>query len=327
MKNRKDRLIDAIGMIDDRYIDEAQNVKTKRFSFSWALTGKLLTGALCLFLLVSVIPNFFRMGSSSKSEEAPMEGIVYSSEENGVVNDGIYDNEYEKTDSNSLTENKKLIVTGYMNIETLDFDSLIENLNINIATVGGYIQNSTININRNETRNYEATIRIPADKYDEFISNTKQNGNVTWYNENIDDITTTYTDLEARINSLKAEETKVMEFYDKATDLNELMSIEERLTDIRYEIDSLETQIKNYDLLTSYSTLHISVYETKAYTKTNDNFLSRLGLSFRNGFTNFINSIENLIIDIVYNIWEIIAIVIVVTILIIVVRKIKRNRK
>lgn len=331
MQIKKDELIDAIGKINDQYIKEAKDVKTKKFSFNWALTGKILTGVLCLLLVVTIIPSFFRMGAAKSADmayEVPMEagvgGYAYEAaeaEENGV----LYDES--KSRINSIAENKKLIITGNINIETLDFDKLLENLEKNIVEAGGYIQNSSINTNRYETRYYNATIRIPADKYEEFLSKTKQTGNVTWYSESVDDITETYTDLEARVNSLKAEEEKVMEFYDKAENLEELMSIESRLTDIRYEIDSIETRIKNYDLLINYSTLNISVSETKAYTKTNDNFFSRLSLSFTNGFTNFINSIENFIIDVVYNIWTIILVVVLSVVAIVVIKKIKNRRK
>lgn len=338
MKISKDKLVDAIGKIDDEYVDEASSMKKKGFVFSWALTGKILTGVLCLLLVVTIIPNFFRMGAAYKTEESvPAEAYDTNGYEviggvGGIGGTGSYLNDesvdYSSAkDYTSVVDNKKLIVTGHISIETLDFDELIANLNKNVAEYGGYIQNSSINTNRYETRNYDATIRIPADKYEEFLNKTKEVGNVTWYSESIDDITDTYIDLQARLNSLKTEESKVLEFYDKAENLDELMSVENRLTDIRYEIDSIETRIKNYDLLINYSTLNISVYETKAYTKTNDNFVSRLSLSFRNGFTNFVNSIENFALDIVYNIWSIVLVAIIVVVVIVVIKKVKKNRK
>lgn len=326
----KDKIIDAIGKIDDEYIEEAQNIKKKRFVFDWGLLGKILTGALCLFLLVMIVPNMFKAGRAMSKDQAYPEEVngteAFATLDSAAIN---YDNGalLDLNNTKLIKEDKKLIVTGNINIETLEFDNLLENLNKNIVDAGGYVQSSSINTNRNESRSYNASIRIPADKYNDFLTKTKQTGNVTWYNENIDDITTEYTDLTARVNSLKAEETKVLEFYDKAENLEELMSIEARLTQIRYEIDSIETSLKNYDLLTSYSTLNITVIETKVYTKTNDNFFSKLELSFKNGFTNFVNSIENFVLDVVYNIWAIIILVVLVIIAVVVVKTIRRKRK
>lgn len=330
----KDKLVDAIGKIDDKYIDEANNIKNNKFIFDWALTGKILTGVLCLLVVFTIIPSFFRMGKTASRDMAMVTGNIAEtpqaavSEENDFGN-LKYDESVSMSDSSSslLNENKKLIVTGYMNIETLDFDNLVENLKKSIEEVGGYIQNSSISTNRYENRNYDASIRIPADKYNDFLNKTKGMGNVTWYNENKEDITDTYVDLEARLKSLKAEENKVLEFYDQATNIEELMSIENRLTDIRYEIDSIETNIKNYDLLTNYSTLTITVIETKTYTDTNDNFFSRISLSFKNGITNFINSFENFVIDVVYNIWGILIVIVLVIIAVVVIKKIKKNKK
>lgn len=338
MKNKKDILIDAIGNIDDQYIIEAYETKNKKSILSWELVGKLLTGALCLFLLISFVPRFFRTGSTASKDT----GFAITTDEE-YISEEVYETEYGDVKSvernansindysqvtgstiSPLTENKKLIVTGFINIETLDFDSLLEKLNKSISEVGGYIQSSSISTNHYQNRNYDASIRIPANKYEEFISATKQTGNVTYYSESVDDITDTYTDLKARLNSLKTEESKVLEFYDKAINLEELMSVEERLTQIRYEIDSIETSIKNYDLLTNYSTLNITIVETKTYTETNDNFFSRLSLSFKNGISNFINMIENLALDIVYNIWTIALIGLGVIIVVLVIKRRKK---
>ena len=320
MKNNK--LIDALGKIDDKYVKEAH--EKKKFVLDFALVGKLATAALVLFLVVGVVPNMFRMGASKSSDSAaPTES--YDLKDEPSEDENIYSNSGVNIENAKVVEeNKKIIVTGNLNVETLDFDNVLTTLQANVKKYGGYIQNSSISTNRNDRRYYDACIRIPAESYEEFLSATKENVNVTYYNENIDDITETYTDIQARINSLKAEEEKVLEFYDKANNLEELMSVESRLTDIRYEIDSLETKIKNYDLLVNYSTLNIGITETKVYTKTNDNFFSKLGLNFVNGWSNFVNVLQDIILGIVYNLW-IVILVVVVIVGIVIYRK-KRNK-
>ena len=179
-----------------------------------------------------------------------------------------------------------------------------------IDQYGGYVQKS-VSGNRGSNRYYEAAIRIPAEHYSQFLEEIKGSGNATYYSEETKDITDSYTDIQARLSSLKAQEAKVLEFYDKAVDLDDLMSVEERLSEIRYEIEYYEAQIKNYDLQVAYSTLNLTVNETKVYTPVSTSFFSRLARSFSNGFKNFISGVEDFIIDVVYNLWTILLIILI----------------
>lgn len=337
---KKEKIIDALNDIDDKYIEEAK--QKKKFVFDWAFVGKLLTGVVAVFLVVTIVPNLIKTGSGLKNgyaastaeayipmpEEAPaaaaqMADMAY---EEAGYSDGSLNYSNNRL-SNPALQNKKLIVNGYMNVETANFDETIEILNRNVEEYGGYIQSSSINAYSANGRFFDATIRIPADKYQDFINKAKENGNVTYYNESVEDITETYSDLQARLKSLKSEEEKVLKFYDQATNLEELMSVEARLTDIRYQIDSIETNIKNYDLLVNYSTLNISIQETKVYTNTKTSFFSRIGMAFSNGFTNFVEAVQDLFVGIVYNIWTILIIAVVVIVAIIVIKKIRNKNK
>ncbi|MDO4940121.1 MAG: DUF4349 domain-containing protein [Erysipelotrichaceae bacterium] len=323
---KKEKIIDAMNDIDDKYIQQAHQVQNKKSFFSFDLVGKLAIAAVCLALIVAVVPSIMpKMGSNNAKEEyiesydavADME----MAEENGYSDIGSGDADYITNATDIYENNKKLIVTGNLAVETDDFDNYLNSLKNKVESVGGYFQSSSIDIFDNEQRYYYATIRIPAQEYNNFLSSVKENVNVTNYNEYVDDITDTYTDLKARQESLKAEENKILEFYDQATNIDELMEIESRLTDIRYEIDYLESRIKNYDTLTNYSTLNINISESKVYTK-NVNFFERLGSQFVNGLNNFANVIQDILLSFAYNFLQIVLIVIAVVVIIKVVKKI-----
>ena len=322
MNNNK--LVDAIGMIKDEYIEEAHTKNKFNFVMPWALLGKLATAALVLFVVIQVLP-FGKADYSGGNSYAAYESDGYYAEESKES----YQSNQAKTDyttDNTLVDNSKLILTANMNLETKNLDDVISNINLAISKYGGYVQSSSINTHGDNSRYYDATIRIPADKYKEFLSEIQGSGNVSSYSEKVDDITTEYNDKQARLNSLKAEESRIIEFYQKAESISELMDIEQRLSDIRYEIDYIETQIKNYDLLVAYSTLTIHVSETKTYTQTNTSFTEKLSRAFKNGFSDFVSSIEYLLIDLAYNIYSIIILVVIVVAGIIIYKKI-RNRK
>ncbi len=332
---KQDKLIDAIGEIKDEYIEEAHSSAKKKLQFDWVWARRIALAGLCVLIVATALPRFLGMGGSAKSADAVYEAS-YDSEMVGAAprsEESSYS--YAANESKGisgqnsvLTQNKKLIVNASMSMETFDLDEVCKKLASDIENVGGYVQSSSI-YNYGTRRTYEATIRIPADKFGGFIEGVKTSGNVTHYNEEVTDVTEAYSDLEARIRSLKAEEETVLEFYKKAESIDELMSVESRLTEIRYEIDSKETMLKNYDLLTSYSTLTITISETKQYTETSESFFTRIGNAFKNGFSNFIHSLEDVLIGITYNIWTIAFLALVTFVAYKVVKAIrnKRNKK
>lgn len=315
---KKEKLTDAIGMIKDEYIEEAHQ-KIKRFDFknlfSWNSFGKLAAAGLCLFMAISIIPGMFHKAASGGYYAANEKADQYYAPQEAYVSDeAVYDSEAagSYTANSSATsssvqsdQNKKLILTGNLELEVLDLDELCAKVSELTESYGGYVQNSSVS-SRTSSRYYNATIRIPAESYSDFLADLKDSGQQLSYAENVDDITDRYTDIEAQLNSLKAQEAKVIEFYDKAETIEDLMAVESRLSDIRYQIEYLEAQIKNYDLLTAYSTLNISAVETKVYTPVNNSFFTRLKNAFVNGFKNFFNSLGDFFIDVVYNLWTII---------------------
>lgn len=314
---KTDKLVDAIGMIKDEYIKEAHEKRFKKFTIPWSLIGKVLTAACVLFLVINILPFNFASykadySSAAGGAVAPQEANNYYYESSTVVTDEekAAQSEY-KEDQTLVDQNKKLILTAKLDLETQDLDNTLNNITTLVNQYGGYVQNSSMYTRNNYTRIYEASIRVPADKYSQFIEEIRGNGNTTSYSEHIDDVTDSYTDINARLTALKAQEQKVMEFYQKAETIEDLMAVESRLSEIRYEIEAYEARIKNYDLLTAYSTLNIFVSETKSYTPTSTSFFSRLAQAFVNGFKNFTNSIGDLFIDVVYNIWNVIFLVVI----------------
>ena len=337
---KSDKLIDAIGMIDDRYVEEAHShaKKKKAIRFDWSLAGKVLAAACALLLVINILPNFFHSYKSERSDayyysngssQTAYDSAPAAAEESSYAEYATDEEAKEAQRENGnidIRQNKKLILTSYMTMETQELDDLMEKITALVNRYGGYFQRSSLSNRGNQTRSYDATIRIPAESYGAFLEELRGEGNALYYSEETKDITDTYTDIEARLNSLKAQEAKVLEFYDKAESLEDLMSVEARLSDIRYEIEYYEAQIKNYDLLVAYSTLNLTVSETKVYTPVNTSFFSRLARSFAGGWNSFIEGIGDFIIDLVYNIWTILLLAGLAYVAYVIYRKI-RNRK
>lgn len=140
--------------------------------------------------------------------------------------------------------NRKLIKTVNMNVETRQFDELVANVMDRISSLGGYAQSTDISGNSynsyGSTRNAFIVARIPANKLDFFVDNIENESNITSKNESAEDVTLQYADVEAHKDSLKIEQQRLNQLLEQADTLENIIELENRLTEVRYEIESYE---------------------------------------------------------------------------------------
>ncbi len=171
------------------------------------------------------------------------------------------------TDTSSISQpplaNRKLIRNVSMDVETDAFDRLLEDIQKKVTELSGYTEQSDISGNRSQYQSRYAwlTVRIPCDKLDQFIDIVENTGNVTRKSESVQDITLQYSDLESRKKTLTMEQERIWALLEKADTLEAVIALEERLSEIRYELESMESQLKLFDNQVDYSRVDISVNE------------------------------------------------------------------
>lgn len=164
---------------------------------------------------------------------------------------------------------RKIIKNRTISVETLEYDKFIKELETKITAYGGYVENSTQNGNSyygKAMRSASYTIRIPAERFDEFTSLIGDMGTVTYNYEYIDDITAKYIDVEARLASLRAEQESFLKLMERAETIEDILKIQSYLTDVNYQIESYTAQLNSYKSLVSYSTLHLDICEVERLT-------------------------------------------------------------
>ncbi len=176
-----------------------------------------------------------------------------------------------ETSENASTSNRKLIKDVNINVETKDYDSLLANIDKQITELGGYVEymdvyNGSSYNNYRSSRSANITARIPAAKLDEFLGKVGEESNITNKTESVRDITLTYVDMESHKNMLIAERDHLMELLESAETIEDMITVEDRLTEIRYQIDSMESQLRTYDNQVDYSTVNIYISEVVSYT-------------------------------------------------------------
>ena len=184
-----------------------------------------------------------------------------------VAGNGIYGDGTNSNQTTTVEESRKLIRTVSIKAETADLDAILADLDAQLATLGGYVQTKSVQNSRDSNSRYATlTLRIPADKLDSFVSHVEQATNILYSDENTEDVTLKYTATESRIRALEAEEARLLELVAQAGSLNDLLLLEQRLSDVREELEVVKSQLKLYDSLIDYGTLHLNITEVKEYT-------------------------------------------------------------
>ncbi|MBR5421678.1 MAG: DUF4349 domain-containing protein [Lachnospiraceae bacterium] len=230
---------------------------------------------------------------------------------------------------------RKLIRNVSMSVETKEFDELLTTLQRRTKELGGYVESSSTDngsaySGREMTRSAWMTVRIPADQLDLFLSEVQGAANVISHSENVNDVTLTYVDMESHKNALRSEEERLMELMEKAETIEDLIVIENRLTDIRYQIESMESQLRTYDNLVDYATLSLSISEVKELTPVKElSSWEKMGNGFMNSLSSIGRGIRDFFIGLVMNLPYLIlwAVVIFIGVLIVkgVIKKLKKK--
>ena len=255
---------------------------------------KYMSFLLTLLLLIGLVS-----GCSTASKNAASDNF-YVQESAGS---GIYDGVNEKVEASSTADanltDRKLVKTLEMNAETEDLDALLEAVMARVGELGGYVENQRVyngsNYSSRRSRSASMTIRIPAEELEDFADHMAQNSNIVSRYAYIDDVTLTYVATESRIQALQAEHDRLLELMAKAETMSDLLEVEARLTDVRYELEQVTSQMNVLKNQVNYGTVHLNVDEVVEYTPVaEETFWQRIS----GGFVDSLKGIGSGIVEI-----------------------------
>ena len=258
------------------------------------LTALLLTTVLVLTL-------FTACGASSIAQSAPAMKGDYAMEEMAPEAPAAMMNSISgagETGSTALPENRKWIVTVHMDAETEDLDTLMTGLDETINGLNGYVEDQDIYNGSNyasyRRRNANLTIRIPAEDVNRFTEAVSGIANVVSTNVSREDITLTYVATESKVTALKTEETRLLELLAQAENMSDLLEIEARLSDVRYELEHHSSQLRLYDNQVDYAPIYPYISEVQEYTPVAEKTVWE---RIRDGFTDSIEGVADGFVD------------------------------
>lgn len=165
----------------------------------------------------------------------------------------------------NAAEARKIVKSASLTIETMQYEQSTGKLESLVKSFGGYIENSSVQgtgvRSSGSGRTASYTARIPADQLDPFLNAAPQVGNVIGKNVKGEDVTQTYVDSAARLKALQTERDRILELMKKADKVEDLLSIEDRLTQVQSEIEQITARLKTLDTQISLSSVSVTVRE------------------------------------------------------------------
>ena len=207
---------------------------------------------------------------------------------------------------------RKLVKTVNLSVETQALDSLDAAIAERAQSLGGYVENvqrdeaaslyeaepAYRGADRRQARTAYYTVRVPQERLDEFVQMVGETANVTSRGESVRDITLQYVDADSRKQALLTEQERLMELLEQAQSVTDIVAIEEQLTQVRYELQNMESQLRLYDNQVNYATVTLDVTEVRAYSPAAE------APTWEKLHDGFLRSAENLLADLqTFGVW------------------------
>ena len=225
---------------------------------------------------------------------------------NGFYSDmaGDYPESQEKPQkSGEAAVNKKLIRTIYLEAETEDLAGLLQAVQQQVDAMEGYVESRNVyhgNGSSNDYRYADLVLRIPAERADGFCAYVEGESNIISSNEDVDDVTLSYVATESRVKALQTEEARLLELMEQAETMSDLLEIEARLTDVRYELETVTSQLRLYDNLVDYATIQLNVRQVQVLTPMHkETIWQRMGGGFVESVQSVWIFLQNLLVGLV----------------------------
>jgi hypothetical protein len=158
----------------------------------------------------------------------------------------------------TLTDERKIVRSVSLTLASADFEQNYDTILALAESAGGYASSVNQYELQADKRAASFTLQIPAENLDSFLVGLEAIGRITERYESADDLTTQYSDTELRLKTQQDKMTRLEELLLKAESVEDLLQIESEIANTQYQLDSLETALREIDRQVDYAA--VSVY-------------------------------------------------------------------
>jgi len=157
---------------------------------------------------------------------------------------------------------RKIVKNGDISFETNDIGATREKILTRLKSLGGYVEDDKESTdNENNRKDYTLNVSIPANNFDKLLSFVSSSADkIDSKNISVTDVTTNYIDITTRLANKKILENRYLDLLKKASKISDLLEIENKLTEIRSDIESTQGRLNYLNKQVLYSSLNITFY-------------------------------------------------------------------
>ena len=202
--------------------------------------------------------------------------------------------------NNGAETEKKIVRNAWLTLKTERFDETVQALCDQIEQAGGAVESRDISGAKNASRSANLTLRVPSDMLDGVLSGAGEWGEVTREQTSAVDMTSTYTDNASRLESARAKKRQLDALYEKAENMEDIITLTDAIFDVQEEIEWLEGQNRRIDNQASMATLYVTINEKSSAVSAKQPFFTRLGRQLADGWENFGEFVSNAVLGLTY---------------------------
>ena len=284
---------------------------------------------LAIVLTLLVCLSFVACGANSAAPKAEYDAAYEAPAE------GYYGQSYAETAAaqapgeaqTDLTQGRKLIRTVRLSAETEDYTAFMDGLKARVDQCGGYLE--SVDASTSGSRpSASVTIRVPANRLNEMSDAIAQSTNILHRSESQEDVTLQYVDTESRVSALRTEQERLNELLAKAETLDDILSIEDRMAEVRYQLESAESRLRVLANQVDFATIYLDVRQVEVYTPVvEEGFWEHIGHGFVASLNEVWSFLKDLFSSIIIGLPYLLLVALVVLIIILIGRKVHKKNK
>lgn len=195
----------------------------------------------------------------------------------------------------SAVAERRLVRRGQMTVRVDDIEPAVDRLHQLADQLAGYVGEVHVRSGEAEFRHATVQLRIAAARLDEAMAAVRALGTVESVSASSQDVTDQHVDLEARLNSARRLEQRLLVLLETRTgDLQQVLAAERELSRVRTEIERLDASLRRLEDQVAMSTLTVQLRERRAVLGVTGG-PSVIGEAFRQAGRNFLRSVAGII--------------------------------
>jgi hypothetical protein len=203
-------------------------------------------------------------------------------------------NDTDLSAGNFADAERKLVKTAIINIRVDNLAKADDSVSALLKKYEAYAASTNIH---EDSRYY--SLRIPSNYYDVFLGEVNGLGRLINRIENTEDVTLRYYDLEGRL-ATKKELLKTFQAYlGKASNIEEILSVEARISELQYDIEGTGIQLRNLSNKVDYATVSLHLVGPAISTSYSGVPFGERVKQLFGGFGSFLSTVGMVLIGIV----------------------------